>query len=508
MLVDSHCHLDFPDFSAELDAVVARARNAGIERMVTICTRVRRHDAVLAIADRFPDVYCSVGTHPHYAHEELDVTTADLVARTRGAKVVALGEAGLDYHYDSSPREAQERGFRTHIAAARETGLPLVIHSREADDDTARILEEETGKGAFPAVLHCFTGGPDLARRAVALGHFISFTGILTFKNSTALREIAAALPADRILVETDAPYLAPGKHRGKRNEPAFVIETANVLAETRGVSFDATARQTTDNFFRLFGKVPRPALGWGACDPNNPKNRRRRTSLLAERHDGGGVTRILVDTSPDLREQLLDAEVDWLDAVLYTHEHADHTHGIDDLRALFIAQRRRIDVYLDEHTARSMHERFDYCFKSPPGSDYPPIVTEHRLAPGKPVAVTGKGGTITALPLLQQHGDIPSIGFRFGNLAYSCDLSGMPPETAAALSGLDVWIVDALRYLPHPSHFSLDDALAWIARLKPRRAILTNLHADLDYEELYEKLPANVEPAFDGITVEIAENS
>ena len=260
MLIDSHCHLDFPDFATELDGVVDRARAAGIARLVTISTRVARHAQVLAIAERFPDVFCSVGTHPHYAHEELHVTAGDLVARTRHPKVVAIGEAGLDYHYDNSPREAQERGFRNHIAAARETGLPLVIHSRDADDDMARILEEETGKGAFPAVLHCFTGGADLAHRAIALGHFISFTGILTFKNSTALRDIAATLPADRILVETDAPYLAPGKHRGKRNEPAFVIETANVLAETRGVSFDAIARQTTDNFFRLFGKVPRPA--------------------------------------------------------------------------------------------------------------------------------------------------------------------------------------------------------------------------------------------------------
>jgi TatD DNase family protein len=187
----------------------------------------------------------------------LDVTVDDLVAETRHPKVVAIGEAGLDYHYDNSPREAQERGFRTHIAAARATGLPLVIHSREADADTARILEEETGQGAFPAVLHCFTGGPDLARRAVALGHYVSFTGILTFKNSIALREIAAELPADRILVETDAPYLAPNPFRGKRNEPAFVIETAKVLADTRGVSLEEIARQTSDNFFRLFGKVP-----------------------------------------------------------------------------------------------------------------------------------------------------------------------------------------------------------------------------------------------------------
>ena len=260
MLIDSHCHLDFPDFASELDAVVERAHAAGVERMVTISTRVKRQAEPLAIAERFADVFCSVGTHPHYAHEELDVTAADLVARTRAAKVVALGEAGLDYHYDNSPRDAQERGFRAHIAAARETGLPLVIHSRDADDDTAKILEEEMGKGAFPAVLHCFTGGPDLAQRAIALGLFVSFTGILTFKTSDALRAIAAKLPADRILVETDAPYLAPGKLRGKRNEPAFVVETAKVLAEARGVSLDEIARQTTANFFRLFGKVPRPA--------------------------------------------------------------------------------------------------------------------------------------------------------------------------------------------------------------------------------------------------------
>jgi TatD DNase family protein len=261
MLIDSHCHLDFPDFADELDAVVARARAAGIERLVTISTRVRRQAALLAIAERFPDVYCSIGTHPHYAHEEADIGFAELVACSRAQKVVAIGEAGLDYHYDNSPREAQERGFRTHIAAARETGLPLVIHSREADDDTARILEEETGKGAFAAVLHCFTGGRDLARRAVALGHFISFTGILTFKNSEHLRALAAELPADRILVETDAPYLAPGKYRGKRNEPAFVVETAKVLADVRGVSFDTLAKESTANFYRLFAKVPSAAL-------------------------------------------------------------------------------------------------------------------------------------------------------------------------------------------------------------------------------------------------------
>jgi TatD DNase family protein len=262
MLVDSHCHLDFPDFGDDLEGIVERAREKNIGRMVTISTRVRRLDGLLAITERFADVFCSVGTHPHHAHEELDISTADLVAHSRHPKVVAIGEAGLDYHYDNSPREAQERGLRAHIAAARETGLPLVIHSREADDDMARILEEETGKGAFPAVLHCFTGGQDLAMRGVALGHYVSFTGILTFKNSQALRDIAAALPADRILVETDAPYLAPNPYRGKRNEPSYVTETAKALAQTRGVSTDEIARQTTENFFRLFSKVPRQLQG------------------------------------------------------------------------------------------------------------------------------------------------------------------------------------------------------------------------------------------------------
>src|SRR6202046_4158620 len=188
MLVDSHCHLDFPDFASEVAAIVMRARGAGLSRLFTISTRVRRFAGVLAIAERFPDVFCSVGTHPHYAHEELDVTADDLVAHTRHPKVVAIGEAGLDYHYDNSPRDAQERGFRNHIAAARATGLPLVIHAREADADVAQILEEETGQGAFPAVLHCFTGGPELARRAIALGLSLSFTGILTFRNADALR--------------------------------------------------------------------------------------------------------------------------------------------------------------------------------------------------------------------------------------------------------------------------------------------------------------------------------
>ena len=258
MLVDSHCHLDFPDFSVELDTIIARARAANIGRIVTISTRVKKHAQVLGIAERFPEIFCSIGTHPHNAHEELDIDTKTLVKLTKNPKIVAIGEAGLDYHYDNSPRAAQVASFRQHIAAARETALPLVIHSRDSDTDMAQILREESRKGAFPAVLHCFTGGRDLALTAIELGHYVSFTGILTFKNSDALREIAGALPAERILVETDAPYLAPLPYRGKRNEPAYVAETAKVLAEVRAVSPDEIARQTTENFFRLFRKVPR----------------------------------------------------------------------------------------------------------------------------------------------------------------------------------------------------------------------------------------------------------
>ena len=253
-------------------------------------------------------------------------------------------------------------------------------------------------------------------------------------------------------------------------------------------------------------GGVPRPALGWGDCNPDNPKNRRRRTSLLVERRSKTGVTRALVDTSPDLREQLLDAKVDWLDAVLYSHEHADHCHGIDDLRCLYIHRRRRVPVYLDPRTLKVMLARFGYCFESPPGSDYPPIVHAFPLTAGQSLTIDGEGGPINVLPLLQDHGDIQSLGFRVGPLAYSCDLKDLPPESALALAGLDVWIVDALRYKPHPSHFCVEESLAWIARLNPKRAILTNLHSDLDYDGLKRNLPANVEPAYDGLQIEFPD--
>ncbi|MEP3427681.1 MAG: TatD family hydrolase [Roseibium sp.] len=259
MLVDSHCHLDFPDFDGERDELIARAKNAGVELMVTICTHIKKFDQVKAIAETYPNVFCSVGTHPHNAGAERGIPADEIVALAQHPKVVAIGEAGLDYFYDKSPREAQVEGLQIHIDAARQTGLPLVIHSRDADDDMIEILRDEMGKGAFPALLHCFSSGKKLAQAGVELGLYVSFSGILTFKRSEELRDIARDLPVDRLLVETDAPYLAPQPKRGKRNEPAFTAMTAAILAETRGVSEAEMARQTTDNFFRLFTKVPRP---------------------------------------------------------------------------------------------------------------------------------------------------------------------------------------------------------------------------------------------------------
>src|SRR3954463_1048984 len=245
---------------------------------------------------------------------------------------------------------------------------------------------------------------------------------------------------------------------------------------------------------------VPRPALGWGACDPNNPRNRRRRCSLLAERRSTHGVTRVVIDTSPDLREQLIDAEVDHIDAVFLTHEHADQTHGIDDLRSVVMHQRRRIPVYLNQSTAKDIMARFSYCFISPEGSDYPPILDEHSIEAGESRSIEGKGGPLGLSAFNLQHGNIPALGYRIGDAAYTPDLSDIPEQSWPALQNLDLWIVDGLRYAPHPSHFSVDDALSWIARFKPKRAVITNMHSDLDYEVLRLSLPKDVIPAYDGM--------
>jgi TatD DNase family protein len=256
MLIDSHCHLDFEALANDIEGVLARAAAVGVTGMVTISTYVEKFSTYAAIAERYPNVWCSVGTHPHHADEELNIQVDDLVRLSAHPRCVAIGEAGLDYFYDNAPREAQATGLRRHIAASRITGLPLVIHSRQCDDDMAAILTEESGQGAFPFVLHCFTAGVGLARTALDLGGYISFSGIITFKNAEEIREVAKFVPADRYLVETDAPYLAPIPHRGQSNEPSFVRHTAEKLADVRGTSLEQLGRETTANFARLFSKT------------------------------------------------------------------------------------------------------------------------------------------------------------------------------------------------------------------------------------------------------------
>jgi phosphoribosyl 1,2-cyclic phosphate phosphodiesterase len=251
-------------------------------------------------------------------------------------------------------------------------------------------------------------------------------------------------------------------------------------------------------------GGVPRIGNHWGACDPAEPRNRRLRCSLLVERAGTDGTTRALIDTAPDLREQLLASGVGAVDGVLYTHEHADHTHGIDELRVVAINMKRRVAAFADDATAAMLHTRFGYCFAAPPGSDYPPIITLGRLVAGEPIAILGSGGPIEAVPFTVLHGSMEVLGFRIGKVAYTPDISGLTEASRRWLAGLDLWIVDALRYTPHPSHFTVAEALAWIERLAPRRAILTNMHVDLDYATLRQELPANVEPAYDGLRIEI----
>ena len=258
MLVDSHCHLDFPEFAEDFEQIMSRAAEANVGLMLTICTHLSRFPRVLAVAERFDNVYCSVGIHPHEAGEETEVTAEQLVELAKHPKVVGFGETGLDYYYEHSPREAQKRSFRAHIEAARIAQLPIIIHTRDADDDTIAILEEEMGKGTFPGLVHCFSSSRALGEKAVDLGLYISLSGILTFKKSQDLRDTARDLPLEKLLVETDSPFLAPIPHRGKRCEPAFVAQTAAVLAEIKGLSPAALADVTTDNFFSLFSKVPR----------------------------------------------------------------------------------------------------------------------------------------------------------------------------------------------------------------------------------------------------------
>ncbi|OSQ42292.1 TatD family hydrolase [Thalassospira sp. MCCC 1A01428] len=261
-LVDSHCHLDYPQFSDDFAGTMARARNAGVGMMVSIGVRISTFDQVRAMAERADNIYCTVGVHPHEAGEEGLSSPDILIEKTKDPKVIGIGESGLDYFYDNAPRDAQQQSFRAHIAACRETQLPLIVHTRDADDDTMDILEEEYAKGAFPGVIHCFSSSAELAQRALKIGFYISCSGIITFNSAKAIRDAVADVPLDRLIVETDSPYLAPVPKRGKSNEPSFVAHTAVKLAEIKGVSIEEIARITTDNFFNLFTKADRSRLG------------------------------------------------------------------------------------------------------------------------------------------------------------------------------------------------------------------------------------------------------
>ncbi len=451
----------------------------------------------------------------------------------RHPKVVAIGEAGLDYHYDHSPRDVQKKSFRTHIAAARETGLPLIIHARDADADIARILEEETVRGAFPFVLHCFTGGADLARRGLALGGYISFSGVVTFKKADALRDIAMAVPSDRLLVETDAPYLAPEPLRGKTNEPAFVAHTAARLADLRGVRESAMARLDHREFLQAVqegaarsgeraakrrmtlkvtilgcgtsGGVPRIGNHWGACDPANPKNRRERCSLLVQRDGPAGADgragRHLARPAPSNYSM---PKVGWLDGVLYTHDHADHTHGIDDLRQVCSTAAAGSMSITTRPPAGSSARASPIVSTRRPAATIRRSSKATRSAQASRWRFRGPGGAIEALPFRQIHGSGETLGFRFGGSPIRPDVSDLPEESLDALQGLDVWILDtlALHAASEPSIGGAGARLDRAGQAEARGAHPYACRSGLCGPEA-RSCREGVEPAYDGMVLE-----
>ena len=385
-LIDSHCHLNYDGLVERQEEVLAAARARGVSGFLNISTRQSEWSAIIAIAEREPDVWATVGVHPHEADAHPDLGAAALVDAAAHHRVIAIGECGLDYFYDKSDRNAQRDRFAAHIEAARESGLPLVVHTRDAEADTAEMLGAAVREGGVTGVLHCFTGSADLARKALDFGFFICLSGIVTFKNARDLQETAKFVPADRLLVETDSPFLAPVPNRGKTCEPAFVADTAAFVAALRDEPIDDLAAATTANFFNLFQKagrmkvrilgcgtssgVPRIGNDWGQCDPAEPKNRRTRSSILVE----SVGQRLLVDCGPDLREQLLAAEVGEVDAVIVTHDHADHVHGIDDLRPIAQSSGRPVPFRARPAVLDRLAERFRYAFD---GNAFYPAVLE-----------------------------------------------------------------------------------------------------------------------------------
>ncbi len=384
-LIDSHCHLEYEGVAEDREGVLARAREAGVTGMLNISTRRSEWETVVGTAEREPDVWASVGIHPHEADQHADLGRDVLLAATEHPRVIGIGETGLDYYYDKSDRGVQRDLFRMHIGVARETGLSVIIHTRDAESDTLAILGDEMEKGAFPALIHCFTASRDFAKSVLELGLTISLSGIVTFKNARELQEIAADLPSDRLLVETDSPFLAPVPHRGRPCEPAFVRDTAAFVADLRRVPLEDLAEIDECQLLQpvhesagvkliMLGSgtstgVPRIGEDWGECDPAEPRNRRTRVSIVVENAEG---KRLLVDTSTDLRQQLLVNRIERVDGVFWTHDHADHCHGIDDLRVMRYDRSGPLPGFAADETARRLRARFSYVFAGEHG--YPTI--------------------------------------------------------------------------------------------------------------------------------------
>ena len=517
-LVDSHCHLNYEGLVDQQAAVLERARQAGITAFLNISTRQSEWSDVVATATREPDVWATVGIHPHEADQHADLGESVLRAATQDPRVIGLGESGLDYHYDRSDRAVQRDLFRMHIRVARETGLPLVIHTRDAEEDTAAILADEMGQGAFPALIHCFTASAAFGRKVLELGLTISISGIVTFKNAAELQDFAREIPRDRLAGRDRQPlpgagaasrphmraglrarYRAlPGRAARRAARGARRLHVGQLLRPVRQGSRYRRPESGSRVKLIMLGSgtstgVPRIGNDWGECDPADPKNRRTRVSVIVE-NDAGA--RLLVDTSPDLRRQLLDARIDRVDAVFWTHDHADHCHGIDDLRPLRFGRTAPLPGFADERTVRRLRQRFGYVFKGQHG--YPSIVELAALDHVK--ILVGFGIDHVAMP----HGPSISTGYRFEadgkSIGYATDFSEITDEMLALFSGIDILVTDCLRRESHPTHASLATALEFAERTGARCAVLTHLDKSMDYEAVSAEVPGNVIVGYDGL--------
>jgi TatD DNase family protein len=519
MLVDSHCHLDY-FVEAEIEEILARARGAGVGRLVTIGTRYHQAAQVKALAERFPDVYGTVGIHPHNAGEGELPSVAELVALADHPRIIGIGETGLDY-FTTRPRARRRRRTSAATSApARATGLPLAIHARQADEDIIGILREERAAGGpFDFLLHCFSSGRALAEQAVEIGGYLSFSGILTFPKSPEIREVARDMPADRLLVETDSPYLAPcrcaasaasrpmsatrprcwrrcARHLPGRGGGADHRQLLPPLPE--GPRNDAEGHAARHRRFgrRALAGRCRWQRRLGRLRPAEPRNRRTRTSCVVEGESG---QRLLIDAGPDLRQQLLANRISQVHALVFTHAHADHVMGIDDLRQVNRNIGATLDAYGTKMTLLKTEDRFDYAFRRPrrrcssarrwnPAGGVRPGLRSRRTA--------GEG-----VPSGSRRDGQPGRAGRQLRLFDRCRTD--PEESMPALEGLDTWVVGCFQHAPHKVHANLAQVLAWVERLKPRRTVLTHMGPAMDYQSLCRMLPPGIEPGHDGMVLE-----